>query len=227
MVQTKTMVTDIQEGMLTISRGEDKKEERIQTRTILWGAGMKASSLSKILADRTGAPLDRVGRVIVEPDYSLPGYPDIFVIGDLANYSYQDGEPLPGLAAVAMQQGSYVADLIKARLKGKSLPKFHYVDKGKMSIIGRNAAVVELGRLHLSGFIAWLLWLIVHIYYLIGFDNKLLVLLQWAWNYLTRKRGALLITNETSFVLIRPQSAKTTADLNLTPHSTRQSETIG
>lgn len=213
-VQTKTMVTDIQEGVLSVSRGEDKQEEQIQTRTILWGAGMKASPLGKILAGQTQVQLDRGGRVMVEPDCSLPGYPNIFVIGDLANFSHQAGEPLPGLAAVAMQQGSYVANLIKARLKGKRLPQFHYVDKGKMSIIGRNAAVVEFGKLHVSGFIAWLLWISVHIYYLIGFDNKLLVLIQWAWSYLTRNRGARLITNEASFELVKPYSETAAADLH-------------
>jgi NADH dehydrogenase len=207
-VQTKTMVTDIRDGVITVKLSHDGREEekQIRTKTVLWGAGMKASPLGQVLAKRTGVELDKSGRVIVEPDLSLPGYPNLFVIGDLANFSHQDGEPLPGLAAVAMQQGKYVAELIKQRLAGHSLDTrepFHYRDKGQLSIIGRNAAVAEIGPLRLSGFKAWLIWVFVHIYYLIGFDNKVLVLLQWAWSYFTYNRGARLITNEQSFALVR------------------------
>lgn len=164
--------------------------------------------MSDILVKRADAELDKAGRVIVRPDLSLTGYPNIFVIGDPANFSHQDYEPLPGLAAVAMQEGSYVARLIKRQLQGKSLPPFRYRDKGKISIIGRNAAVIEIGSWRLSGFVAWLMWVFVHIYYLIGFDNRILVLFQWAWSYFTSGRGTRLITNETSFKLVESETEK-------------------
>ncbi|MBI3951842.1 MAG: NAD(P)/FAD-dependent oxidoreductase [Acidobacteria bacterium] len=193
-VRKNTLVTDIHDTTVTMRSGD--RVEQIQARTILWAAGVKASPLGQVLAQRTGAPLDRAGRVIVEPDLTGPGHPEIFVIGDLANFSHQDGKPLPGVAPVAMQQGQYVANLIKARLRGKSLPPFRYRDKGSLAVIGRNAAVADFGVVRLSGFIAWLVWIFVHIGYLIEFDNKVLVLFQWAWNYFTRNRGARLITGE-------------------------------
>jgi len=198
-VQTGTRVTEIQDGIVSIKHSDNDETGQIQAQTILWGAGQKASTLSEILAKRAEAELDKVGRVIVRPDFSLTNYSNIFVIGDLANFSHQDYEPLPGLAAVAMQEGRYVARLIKGQQQGKTLPPFRYKDKGKMSLIGRNAAVVEIGSWRLSGFVAWLTWVFVHIYYLIGFDNKMLVLFQWAWSYLTSRRGTRLITNEDSF----------------------------
>jgi NADH dehydrogenase len=168
--------------------------ETLLTRTILWTAGVKSSALGETLAKHTAIELDRAGRVKVEADLCLPGHPEIFVIGDLAHCAHQDGKPLPGLASVAIQQGRYVGKAIRQRLQGKTPPKFHYLDKGNLAIIGRNAGVADFGRVHLDGFLAWLAWLFVHIYYLIGFDNKFLVLFQWAWNYMTRKRGAQLIT---------------------------------
>ena len=152
--------------------------------------------MGEAIAQRTGAQLDRAGRVIVEPDLSLANYSNIFIIGDLANYSHQDDKPLPGVAPVAMQEGQYVANLIKKRLKGQTLPPFHYTDYGSLAVIGRHAAVVDLGFIKLSGFLAWLMWIFVHIFFLIEFDNKILVMIQWAWNYFTRKRGARLITNQ-------------------------------
>lgn len=203
-VQTKTMVTDIQDGVITVSRGEEKQTEQIKAKTILWGAGMKASPLGELLAKKLGAEQDRAGRIIVGPDLAIPGQPNLFVIGDLANFSHQTGSPLPGLAAVAMQQGDYVARLIKVRRQGQKLPPFHYTDKGTMAIIGRNAAVADIKGRHLSGFVAWLLWVLVHIRYLIGFDNKVLVLFQWAWNYFTHKRGTRLITFEEDVVPVEP-----------------------
>ena len=195
-VQTQTMVTDIRDGVITVSRGQEKQTTQIKAKTILWGAGMKPSPLGELLARQVGAEQDRAGRIIVGPDLAIPGQPNLFVIGDLANFSHQTGSPLPGLAAVAMQQGDYVARLLKARRRGQTLPPFHYTDKGTMAIIGRNAAVADIKGRHLSGFVAWLLWLLVHIRYLIGFDNKMLVLFQWAWNYFTHKRGNCLITFE-------------------------------
>jgi NADH dehydrogenase len=134
----------------------------------------------------------------VEPDLSLPGYPNIFVIGDLAHYAHQDGKPLPGIAPVAMQEGDYVAKRVRRQLQGEEeIPPFRYVDIGSLAVIGQNAAVVDLGFVRLTGPIAWLIWVFVHIYFLIEFDNKLIVMLQWGWNYFTRSRGARLITGGT------------------------------
>ncbi len=192
-VQTQTLVTNISDEQVTIRQGE--KTEHIQAKTVLWAAGVKASAMGKVLAERTGAELDRVGRVMVNPDLSLPGQPNIFVLGDLAHYAHQGGKPLPGIAPVAMQQGAYIAKLIQSRLRNKKdIPAFHYSDAGNLAVIGQNAAVVNLGWLKLSGFPAWLIWVFVHIYYLIEFDNKLLVMVQWFWHYFTRKGGARLIT---------------------------------
>lgn len=195
-VRTKTLVTNIADNIVTIKHGD--QVEQIPARTILWAAGVKASPMGKIVADRTGAQLDRAGRVVVEPDLSVAGHPDIFVLGDLASFSYQNGKPLPGVAPVAMQEGEYVAQLIQKRLAGSNLPPFRYVDKGSLAVIGRHSAVVDLGFAKLSGPLAWFIWLFVHIYFLIEFDNKLVVMIQWAWNYFTRKRGARLITGDES-----------------------------
>ena len=174
-------------------------EVKIDTATVIWAAGVRASPLGKALADATGAKLDRGGRVVVEKDMSVPGHPNVFVIGDLAAATYPDGKPLPGLAPVAMQEGRYVARLITRRLRGKSPPgPFKYWDKGNMATIGRASAVVDLYWWRFSGWFAWLTWLFVHIMYLIQFQNRLLVLFQWFWNYLTRNRSARLITGTPS-----------------------------
>ena len=193
-VQTNTLVTNIEDNIVTIRRGD--QIEQIPAQTILWAAGMKASGMGAVLSNATGVELDRAGRVIVTPDLSVSEHPNIFVIGDLANFPHQDGKPLPGVAPVAMQQGQYVAHLIKKRLKGETLPAFKYAEYGSLAVIGRNAAVVDLGFVKFAGFPAWLAWIFVHIFFLIEFDNKLLVLIQWGWNYFTRKRGARLITNQ-------------------------------
>lgn len=157
--------------------------------------------MGKILSEKAEAELDRAGRVIVEPDLSLKKYPDIFVIGDLANFSHQGGRPLPGVAPVAMKQGKYVAKLITKRARGKSIEPFKYSDRASLAVIGQNKAVVNLGFAKLSGFLAWIIWVFAHIYYLIEFDNKLIVMIQWAWNYITLGRGARLITESPSFSL--------------------------
>jgi NADH dehydrogenase len=154
-----------------------------------------ASPLGRRLADATGAAIDPAGRVTVGPDLTLPGHPEIFVIGDLANVPGSDGRPLPGLAPVAIQEGRYAARAIGARLRGASLPPFRYRDYGTMATIGRAAGVADLGPLHLSGYPAWLAWLFIHLLYLVRFENRVLVLLQWAWNYVTRNRSARLITD--------------------------------
>ena len=187
-------VTEVFSDSVTLQR-EDGTTERIETRTILWTAGVRASPLGERLAKSAGASVDKEGRVIVEPNLSVPGHPELFIIGDLANPSARDKQTLPGVAPVAIQEGRYVAEVIRRRLKGEPAPRaFHYHDPGSMATIGRNAAVAHIGRLQVNGFTAWLIWLFVHLYQLIGFQNRLLVMLQWAWNYLTWKRADLLIT---------------------------------
>lgn len=195
-VLTNRMVTNIEKNTLTIRHGEE--EETIKARTILWAAGVKASGLSEVIANRTDAQRDRAGRIIVEPDLSIKNHPSIFVVGDLANFPHQGERPLPGIAPVAMAEGQYVAKLIQAQKAGKTIAPFKYIDKGSLAVIGDNHAVADLGFVKLSGFLAWFVWVFAHVYYLIEFDNKLVVMLQWGWNYFTRGRGARLITGEIS-----------------------------
>jgi NADH:ubiquinone reductase (H+-translocating) len=165
--------------------------ERIEARTIIWGAGVMASPAGHWL----GVPTDRVGRVFVGPDLSVAGHPDIFVIGDVAHALDPGGKPLPGVAPVAKQQGLYVADLITARVARIKLPPpFHYRDSGSLATIGRKRAVAQIGKIKLHGFTAWLLWSVAHIYFLIGFRNRAIVAMSWAWSYITFQRGTRLIT---------------------------------
>jgi NADH:ubiquinone reductase (H+-translocating) len=172
--------------------GVSAGSERIRAATVLWAAGVEASPIGR----QVSADIDRQGRVIVESDLSVKQHPNVFVIGDMANCAHEIGKPLPGTAPVAMQQGRYVARTILRDLRGKPREPFHFVDKGQMATIGRSRAIFDRGRLHLAGFPAWVLWLIIHIYYLTGFHNRLLVVAQWAWSYLTFGRGARLIVNK-------------------------------
>jgi len=166
-------------------------DDRLAAATIIWGAGVAASSAATWL----GTEKDRVGRVMVEPDLTVPGHPEIFCIGDTAHAAGADGKPLPGLAPVAKQQGAYVARVLRARLAAKAAPKpFRYRDFGTMATIGRRAAVADFGWLKLDGTLAWLLWGLVHVSFLIGFRNRLIVMLDWVWSYLTFQSGARLIT---------------------------------
>jgi NADH dehydrogenase len=201
-VRTLAVVTDVQAEAVTVRTGD--ATEIVPCRTVLWAAGVQASPLGEILARATGAALDRAGCITVQLDLSLPRHPEIFVIGDLANFPHQGGKPLPGVAPVAMQQGQYVARLIQARLRSQTLPPFRYRDYGNMATIGRNAAVADFGWLRLSGYLAWLAWLFIHVLKLIEFENRILVLFQWAWNYLTRNRSARLITGSSPLPL-RPR----------------------
>ena len=195
-VRTNTLVTNIEGDTVTLKC--DGEEEKAQAFTVLWAAGIKASPLGKAIADQTGAELDRIGRVVVEPDLSVPGCSNIFIAGDLAHYAHDHDGPLPGTAATAMQQGEYLADSIKRRIANKKVKAFNYRDNGSLAVIGRNEAVADLGFARFSGFPAWFVWIFIHIYYLIEFDNKLLVMLQWGWHYFTSQRGARLITGDDS-----------------------------
>ena len=188
-VRTNTMVTQVEAGAVRMG------DTRIIAPVILWCAGVAASSLGRKL----GVPVDRAGRVEVQPDLSIPGHPEVFVIGDLATLKGRDGKPLPGVAPVAIQEGQYVAKLIQREISGKAERQpFKYWDKGSLATIGRAAAIAQFGKLHISGFLAWLSWLFVHIFFLIGFRNRILVFIQWAWSYFTYERGARLITGSNS-----------------------------
>jgi len=174
------------------ARGVSLGTDRIDARTVVWAAGVAASPLARSL----GTPLDRAGRALVEPDLSIPGHPEVFVIGDLSVFTHQTGRPLPGLSPVALQMGRAAARSILRTLAGRPRETFHYVDKGTMAVIGRAAAVAEIAGFRVSGFAAWLLWCFVHIFYLIGFRNRLIVMMEWAWAYVTYQRGARLITGD-------------------------------
>lgn len=190
-VRTSCLVTAVEPGSVTLSASG--WQERLSTRTVLWAAGVQASSLGAALAARTDAAIDSSGRVIVEPDLTVPGHPNIYVIGDLAHFASGTG-PLPGVAQVAMQQGDHVARSIRRRLRGGTPALFHYRDYGSMATIGRHAAVAKIFGLTLSGYPAWLLWLFVHLMKMVTFQNRVLVFVQWAWNYFTFNRAARLIT---------------------------------
>jgi len=190
-------VTDIQpDHVLVTPEGGKGQPYQIATSTVVWAAGVKANPLGKMIAEAVGGvEVDRAGRVVVNPDCSVGSRQDVFVIGDLANYKGPDGKSLPGLAPVAMQQGEYVADLIARRVKGAGVRgPFRYWDKGTMATIGRAKAVAESMGMHFSGYPAWLAWLFIHIMYLARFENRVMVLFQWFWNYVTRNRSARLIT---------------------------------
>ncbi len=191
-VRTGLRVTDVRERGVTVSSPDGT--EFVPARTVLWTAGVQASPLGKALAEAAGAVVDRGGRVVVNSDLSLPGHPDIFVVGDLAHFEHQTGEPLPGVAQVAIQQGRYVGDLIARRAAGGQTPPFVYRDLGNMATIGRGKAVADLGRVRLTGWLAWQIWMFIHLMYQMDVENRVLVFIQWLWNFVTRGRSALLIT---------------------------------
>jgi NADH:ubiquinone reductase (H+-translocating) len=186
-VRTETMVTDIRAGSVSAAGWT------IPTQTVIWAAGNVASPLLKSL----NTPLDRIGRAIVEPDCTIPGHPEVFVLGDAALFDHQEGGPLPGICPVAIQMGEYAARTIQCDLAGEPRRAFRYWDKGQLAVIGRGRAVADIWKLHFGGFLAWLIWTFVHIFFLIGFRNRVMVMLQWAWSYLTYGRGARLIVAET------------------------------
>jgi NADH:ubiquinone reductase (H+-translocating) len=193
-VRTGAMVTDVKAHSVTIKCGDHS--EIIPTRTVLWAAGVLASPLGLALAKRLGTKIDRAGRVIVDPDMTIPGHPEIFVIGDLSSFTHQTGKPLPGVAQPAIQQGRYVAKVIERRLRGEKTPPFRYFDKGNLATIGRGAAVADLNFITLAGLPAWLVWIFIHLMYIVEFQNRLLVFMQWMWLYVTFDRAARLITGK-------------------------------
>jgi NADH dehydrogenase len=175
-------------------RGEP---ESLVAKTVLWAGGVTVSSFGRTLAARTQAPTDKQGRIRLNPDLTMPNYPEIYVVGDLASVDGKDGKPLPGVAQVAMQGGAYAAKAIVRRLDGpKQLKQFHYFDKGDLAVIGRGAAVARIFGAHLSGLVAWLVWLFVHLMYLVQFQNRVVVFVQWGFQYITFSRGARLITGD-------------------------------
>jgi NADH dehydrogenase len=192
-VRCGVMVKNVDEEGLTIETGQIT--DSIAAKTVVWAGGITASPLGKLLAGHTNAESDKGGRVKVKPDLTIPNYPDIYVVGDLASAMDRDGKPLPGLAQVAMQGGAYAAKAIVRKVKGQSeLPPFRYFDKGSLAVIGRAAAVADVFGAHLSGFIAWLVWAFIHIMYLVTFESRVLVFIQWAIQNVTFSRGARLIT---------------------------------
>jgi NADH dehydrogenase len=190
-------VVDIDAGSVTVQT-PDGTTERIPTRTVIWAAGVTASRLARQLGELTGAEVDRAGRVTVEPDLTLTGRPEVFALGDMVRVKGKDGRlvDLPGVAPVAMQQGRYAARVVRARLRGRQSRPFRYRDKGNLATIGRGRAVADLHLLRVSGLLAWLTWLGVHLWYLIGFQNRLVVLIRWSISFVTRGRGARLITRQ-------------------------------
>jgi NADH dehydrogenase len=185
-VRTETLVTNIRPGSVSAAGWT------IPTQTVIWAAGNVASPILRSL----DTPLDRAGRAIVEPDCTIPGHPEIFVLGDAAFFDHQEGGPLPGICPVAIQMGEYAARTIEGDLEGRPRSAFNYWDKGQLAVIGRGRAVADIWKLHFAGFLAWVIWTFVHIFFLIGFRNRLLVMIQWAWSYLTHGRGARIITLE-------------------------------
>jgi NADH dehydrogenase len=207
-VRLNSIVTGIEFGSVHVG------DERIPAYNVVWSAGVSASPLGRTI----GAEVDRSGRVMVEPDLSVPGHPEVFVIGDLAAFTHQlpDGKPLPGVAQVAMQGGRAAARNVVRTIRGEERRAFHYLDKGSMATIGRAKAIADIGGVHLSGFIAWLTWIFVHILFLIGFRNRLTVMLEWAWSYLSWERGALLITGE-----VRPDTVRQRVEASMPPWEER------
>jgi NADH:ubiquinone reductase (H+-translocating) len=205
-VLTGRTVVEI-DGEAVVVASAASATERIPARTVVWAAGVEASGLAGKLAGLTGGETDRAGRLTVQADLTLPGHPEVLALGDMVRVLGRDGRPatLPGLAPVAMQEGRYAAKLVQARLQGATVTPFHYRDKGNLATIGRARAVADLHLIRLDGFAAWMTWLLVHLWYLVGFENRLLVFVRWSFSFLTRGRGSRLITWE-------PASTSTDSD---------------
>jgi NADH dehydrogenase len=206
---THTRVVDVNEQGILVERPEGPT--LIRARTVVWASGVAGSPLGGVLARETGTPLDRLGRVAVEPDLTIKNHPEIFVIGDLASCPGKGGKPLPGLAPVATQQGRFTAKTIRARLEGTAAPaSFSYFDKGTMAVIGRGSAVADIGNWHFGGRFAWFLWLFIHLVLLIQFQNRLIVLIRWAFQYFTYNRGArnLMLRGPLQLPITRPGNGR-------------------
>jgi NADH dehydrogenase len=198
-VRTSAMVTNLEPDAVWVGK------EKIPAAVILWGAGVSASPLGKML----GVPTDKAGRVIVEPDLTVPGHPEVFVAGDLASAKRKNGQPVPGVAPAAIQMGKFAARQIKRTVEGKPREHFEYWDKGSLATIGRSRAVADFpGKIHISGYFAWLSWLFVHLFFLIGFRNRFFVMIEWAWAYITYNHGARLITEPVEKELVEKPRAK-------------------
>jgi NADH dehydrogenase len=196
-VRLGTRVTDIRDDRVVVRANPEAPEETIPARTALWTAGIRATPLARALAEASGAETDAAGRIRVLPDLTLPGHPELFAIGDMATCTGPDGRALPGIAPVAVQQARQVARTLRHRLAGRPAPPaFAFIDRGQMATVGRAAAVAMIGRLRFNGVLAWLAWLLIHLMAMVRFENRVLVLVQWAWNYATRNRAARLITEE-------------------------------
>ena len=202
-VKTNTLVQNVWKDAVEVSAGGET--ERIRTRTVLWAAGVQSSHLGREIADETGTEMTRAGQVVVGPDFTVPGHPEIFVIGDLASYSHETGSPLRGTADVAIAEGTYVGKAIRRRLTDKKQKPFKFRDLGMLAVIGRSAAVADLGFIRFSGWLAWWFWLLVHIMKLVDFQNRLAVIVQWGWSFLTRNKSARLITGPTPFEDFGPE----------------------
>ena len=212
-VAKNVMVTNIDAEGVTFKRGDTV--EKLATHTVVWAGGITANEFGRKLSERTKAETDRSGRIKLNPDLTIPNHPDIFVAGDLGFSLNKQGNPLPGVAQVAIQGGSYVAKTIKARLKGKStLPPFHYFDKGDMAVIGRASAVANIFGFHVSGLPAWLIWLFVHLMYIVEFQNRVLVFIKWGFEYITFSRAARLIPGDTPTDIIAPPAGSPPARKN-------------
>lgn len=211
-VRTLTKAVDIKDGYVVLEHKGQR--ETIETGTVVWAAGVKASPLATKLAASSGASVDRAGRVAVGADLSLPGFENVFVIGDMV-VAKQDGKPLPGLAPVAMQQGKYVARRIRDKLANRSAGEFRYHDRGTMAVIGRYRAVAQIGNRKFFGLLAWVMWLVIHIAAITQFRNRVLVFMQWGWTFFTRDRSARLITGETDSRLPEPQRSQSVGTMPL------------
>jgi NADH dehydrogenase len=211
-VLKSVMVTDIDQDGVTYKTAQGS--EKLAAKTVLWAGGVVTNEFGRRLAERTRAETDRSGRIKVNPDLTVPSHPDIFIIGDLALSQGQDGKPLPGVAQVAIQGGAYAAKAIRARVQGKQdFAPFCYFNKGDMAVIGRAAAIANIFGFHLSGLLAWLTWLFVHLMYIVEFQSRVLVFVQWGFEYLTFSRGARLITGEAATdSLVQPESIRDTGD---------------
>jgi NADH dehydrogenase len=195
-VRTNATVTKLEPGWVTMG------EEKIAAAVTLWGAGVSASSLGKMLGGQT----DRAGRLLVDADLTVPGHPEVFVVGDLAAAKFKDGKSVPGVAPAAIQMGKFAARQIRRSRDGKAHQEFSYLDKGTLATIGRSKAVADLGKLHFSGYFAWLAWLFIHLLFLIGFRNRFMVLIEWAWAYITYNHSARLITGSSEIEPVQESS---------------------